>query len=85
MFDTRSQNEKTENNNLSLFFEGISKLFVITDYQSTSSTFGKDYECGGLGEILAAVIVLLPLLFIVIYPIYRFLPLKETLSKKYTF
>ena len=49
MFDTRSQNEKTENNSVTLFFEGISKLFGITDlkssdYQSTSSSSNDTLE-----------------------------------------
>ena len=31
LFDTRSQGEKTENNSLSLIFEGMTKLFNLTD------------------------------------------------------
>lgn len=39
-------------------------------------TFGKDYSYEGLGERLAAIIVLLPLSFIVIYPVYRYFTTK---------
>lgn len=38
--------------------------------------FGQDYSYEGLGERLAAVIVLLPLSFILIYPIYRYFKTK---------
>jgi hypothetical protein len=49
-------------------------------------TFGKDYSYEGLGEVLAAVIVLLPLSFIVIYPIYRFFTTKgNTFQEVYVF
>lgn len=43
--------------------------------------FGKDYSYEGLGEKLAAVIILLPLSFIVLYPIYRFFTTKGTFKE----
>jgi hypothetical protein len=48
-------------------------------------TYGKDYSYEGFGEYLAAVIVLLPLSFIVIYPIYRFIKTKNKSFKEVLF